>query len=136
MTTTMTDDGLAKSVAGKIARLVADRDLDGLRAVYTPDACIWHSSDDKEKTVEESLEFLAAQLSLTTKLWFEDQRVTPTPSGYVDQHYVCAVLTTGDEVRIPIVFVVTLEGERLKRLDDYATFAPLAPAIAAQSEGA
>ena len=124
MTTTMTDDGLAKSVAGKIARLVADRDLDGLRAVYTPDACIWHSSDDKEKTVEESLEFLAMQLSLTTKVWFEDQKLTPTPNGYV----------TGDEVRIPICFVVTLEGDRVKRLDDYARFEPLAPAVAALSE--
>src|SRR5438105_4591072 len=131
----MSDDGVVKSVAEKIARLVADRDLDALREIYTPDAVIWHSSDDKEKTVEESLEFLAAQLSLTTKVWFEDQKLTATPNGYVDQHYVCAVLTTGQEVRIPIVFVVTLEGERMKRLDDYAMFEPLAPAIAALSGG-
>ena len=132
MTTTITDDTVVKSVAEKMARAVADCDLDALRELYTPDACIWNSSDDKEKTVEESLEFLAAQLSMLTKVRFEDVKLTPTPTGYIDQHYARAVLPTGDELRIPNILVVTLEGERVKRIDDYAV-AP--PAIAAPPEG-
>jgi uncharacterized protein len=127
MATTISDDRVIKSVAGKIARFVADGDLDALRGLYTPDARIWHNVDDKEKTVDESLEFLDALLSRTTRRWFADVRLTPTPNGYVDQHYVCAVLTTGEEVRVPICMVVTLEGDRVKRLDDYTMVEPPAP---------
>jgi hypothetical protein len=49
---------------------------------------------------------------------------------------VCAVLTTGEEVRIPICMVVTLEGERVKRLDDYTMLDPPGPGAAAPSDGA
>ena len=115
----MTDEQVARSVADSMARVVADADYDGLRGLYTPDACIWHNIDDKEKTVEESLAFLEGLLRHTSKRWFEDVRLTLTPTGYVDQHYVRAILTTGEEMQIPICMVVTLEGERIKRLDDY-----------------
>ena len=135
MATTMSDDGVVKSVAEKIARLVADRDLDALREIYTPDAVIWHSSDDKEKTVEESVEATAAQLALSTELWFEEQKLTPTPTGYIDQHYACVKLTSGEQVRVPTCAVVTLEGDRIKRFNEYVELGPLAPAIAALSEG-
>ena len=47
MATTIADEQ-ARAVAEKFARLVAERDLDGLRELYTPDARIWHNSDDTE----------------------------------------------------------------------------------------
>ena len=118
MATTIADEQ-ARAVAEKFARLVAERDLDGLRELYTPDARIWHNSDDTEKSVDESLQFFGGFLTITNKVWYSDIRVTPTPSGYLDQHYLCANLTTGADVRLPMCMVVTLEGERVKRLEEY-----------------
>jgi ketosteroid isomerase-like protein len=131
----MPDDRVVKSVADKFARFVAGGDLDALRSLYTPDARIWHNTDDKEKTVEESLEFLDGLLSVTSKRWYADVRLTPTPSGYVDQHYVCAVMTTGEEVRVPICMVVTLEGERVKRVDEYIETGASGPVTTALLRG-
>jgi ketosteroid isomerase-like protein len=119
MAVAISNEAVVKAVAGKIARFVTDGDLVGLRALYTPDARIWHNTDDHEKTVEESLQFLDGLLSVTTRRWCADVRLTPTPRGYIDQHYMCAVLTSGEEVRVPICMVVTLEGERVKRLEEY-----------------
>jgi uncharacterized protein len=131
----MSDDRVVKSVAEKIARFVADGDLDGLRALYTSDARIWHNTDDARKTVEESLAFLGGLLRVTNKRWYADVRLTPTPSGYVAQHYLCAVLITGDEVRIPICMVVTLEGDRVTRLEEYIEPEASAPITAALLRG-
>src|SRR5437762_12939742 len=114
MGATLADERVVNVVAAKVARLVADGDLDGLRAVYTSDARIWHNTDDKDKIVDECLDFLAGLLSVTSRRWYADVRLTPTPAGYIDQHYMCAVLTTGEEIRVPICMVVTLECLRIK----------------------
>lgn len=131
----MSDDRVVKAVAAKVARFVADGDLDGLRALYMPDARIWHNTDDREKTVEESLTFLDGLLSVTSRRWYADVRLTPTPIGYIDQHYMCAVLTTGEEVRVPICMVVTLDGERVKRLEEYIESEASGPVTAALLRG-
>jgi len=131
----MSDPGVVSAVADKFARFVAEGDLDGLRALYTPDARIWHNTDDHAKTVEESLQFLAGLLSVTTKRWYADVRLMPTPSGYVDQHYVCAVLTTGEEVRVPVCMVVTLDGARVERLEEYIEPEASGPITAALLRG-
>jgi ketosteroid isomerase-like protein len=135
MAATVSDDRVVSEVAAKFARFVADGDLDALRALYTPDARIWHNTDDTAKTVEESLEFLGALLSVTTRRWYADVRLTPTPTGYVDQHYVCAVLTTGDEVRVPVCMVVTLDGARVTRLEEYIEPEASGPITAALLRG-
>jgi len=135
MATTMSDDPVIQSVADKLARLVADGDIDGLRALYTPDARIWHNTDDREKTVEESLQFLGGLLGVTSKRWYSDVRLTPTPNGYVSQHYVAVVMTTGEEVRVPICMVVTLDGERVKRIDEYIESGAAGPVTAALLHG-
>jgi ketosteroid isomerase-like protein len=135
MAAPMSDHGVVKAVAAKVARFVADGDLDGLRALYMPDARIWHNTDDREKTVEESLAFLDGLLSVTSRRWYADVRLTPTPIGYIDQHYMCAMLTTGEEVRVPICMVVTLDGERVKRLEEYIESEASGPVTAALLRG-
>jgi ketosteroid isomerase-like protein len=131
----MSNEGVVNAVAAKVARFVADGDLDGLRALYTPDARIWHNTDDKDKTVEESLAFLDGLLGVTSRRWYADVRLTPTTIGYIDQHYMCAVLTTGEEVRVPICMVVTLEGKRVKRLEEYIESEASGPVTAALLRG-
>jgi len=116
----MTDESVMRAVSERLARLVAAGDLDGLRAtLYTPDARIWHNTDDRSKTVDESLDFFGALVGVTTERGYEDVRLTPTPTGFVQQHYMTAVLTTGETVRAPICMVITLEGDRVKTLAEY-----------------
>ena len=119
MATTVTDETVMKSVSERLARYVADGDLDGLRTLYTPDARIWHNTDDTSKTVDESLAFFGALVGVSTAREYQAIRLTPTPTGFVQQHYLSTVLSTGETVRAPICMVITLEGDRVKTLDEY-----------------
>ena len=51
------DDAL--DVAERFFTAVESGDLEAVRAIYAPDARIWHNHDRKEQTVEENLKVLA-----------------------------------------------------------------------------
>ncbi|MET9460038.1 nuclear transport factor 2 family protein [Streptomyces canus] len=135
MAPTMPDERVVEAVADAFARIAAEGDVEALRALYTDDARVWHNTDDTVKTVEESLVFFEGLLSVTSKRWYEDVRLARTATGYVDQHYMCAMLKTGEEVRVSICAVVTLEGERVKRVDEYIESGACGPVTAALMRG-
>jgi ketosteroid isomerase-like protein len=135
METTQHSPDVIAMVADRFARCAAERDAEGLRGVYAADARIWHNLDDAEKSVDESLLFLANLLAVTSRCWYEDVRITATGRGYLDQHYMCAALSTGEEVRVPVCAVVTLEGESVKRVEEYVEALAMGPVLEALAGG-
>ncbi|MFE4758871.1 nuclear transport factor 2 family protein [Streptomyces mirabilis] len=115
----MTTEAAMKKVSVTIQQIIAAGDLSGLRELYRPDAVVWHNVDDTEKSVDTSLEMMQGMLSVTTKRWYEEVRLTPTHEGFVQQHYTCAELVDGRSMRVPTCMVITLDGERVTRLEEY-----------------
>ena len=61
------------------------------------------------------------------ELRYEDIRVQPTPTGFVQQHVLCCRSATGVEVRAHACLVATVEDGRIRRLDEYLDAAAIAP---------
>ena len=61
-------------------------DLDAVRAMYAPDAVIWHNNDGAEQSVEENLRVLRWVTSNVAGFRYEDVRRTATADGFIEQH--------------------------------------------------
>ena len=118
-------------IANELKQAATDGDLDALRGLYATDAVIWHNVDDTEKTVDESLQFLAGLRGVTTRTWYDRQKLTLTEQGFVLEHYTGAELTTGEEMLIPSCLVVTVTDGKIARLNEYIETSAAAPAFAA-----
>lgn len=126
----------AQALAATIEKGVLARDLELWRTVVAPDAVWWHATGDRVTTLEETMAFFSGVLGVTTTLTYEDIRVTPTATGYIDQHSVHAVLRDGTETRIPAIMVATVEDGMITRLDEYVEAMAAAPIAAALERAA
>ena len=123
-----------QEIAAQIARSAATGDPSLFREVLAPDAIWWHSIGDRTASVEVSLASFQAVLDVTHGMHYEDVRITPTQSGYVDQHYVVAHMLDGTPISIPAVMVATVVDGVITRLDEYVEALAAAPIAAALSD--
>ena len=70
-------------------------------------------------TVDEAIQYLQGIMASTSGRRFDNVRLTPTDAGFVDQHETCAVFDDGRGVRIPTCVIFTLDGQRVKRVEEY-----------------
>ena len=120
-----------REIAAQIAKSAATQDLSLFRGVFAEDAIWWHAFGDRVVSVEDSLAYFQLVLNVTENLRYEDVRITETPSGYIDQHYVRANMPDGTQVSMPAVMVVTVENGKVVRLDEYVEAFAGAPITAA-----
>jgi ketosteroid isomerase-like protein len=120
----------ALDLARRLFTAVAAGDLDAVRAIYAPDAVIWHNTDGVGQTVEQNLAVLAWLAQNVTGTRYDDVRLQATETGFVQQH-VMRGRTSGDaEITLPGCIVCTVAGGRITRLDEYLDSAHLAPLLA------
>jgi ketosteroid isomerase-like protein len=121
-------------IAEAIGRGVAARDLGIVRSLFAPGATVWHAIGDATMTLQDSLRGLQAVLDVTSELSYVEVRVTPTAQGYLDQHYVQAVMKSGQHIRFPAVMVVTMNDGLITRLEEYIEASAAAPIFEALSD--
>ncbi|HZO35637.1 MAG TPA: nuclear transport factor 2 family protein [Solirubrobacteraceae bacterium] len=118
-------------IADELQRTATTNDIDGLRRLFADDAILWHNFDDTAKPVDVALANLAGMQSVLVRSWQEESRTTYTDTGFVAQHYGCAELVNGDEVRVPVCVVVTVSDGLITRFDEYIEMGAIAPVLAA-----
>ena len=106
-------------LADRFIRAVEAGDLDTVRAIYAPDAVIWHNNDRKETTVEENLRVLGWIAKHVTGKKYGDIRCQETDSGYVQQHVMRGTAPNGQDFEVAACLVVTVVSGRITRLDEY-----------------
>ncbi len=94
-------------------------DLDAVRAIYAPDAIIWHNNDEKETSVAENLAILANFVKYLPKRAYKDRRVSTFPGGFVQQHVLNVERRDGKAFALPACLVCRVENGRIARLDEY-----------------
>src|SRR5260221_11260844 len=72
-----------------------------LRAMYAPDAVIWHAHDQAEQNVDQNLAVLGWIKSNVRDFHYQDVRCQATATGFVEQHTTCGRGPSGAEFRIP-----------------------------------
>jgi ketosteroid isomerase-like protein len=101
--------------------------LDVLRdEIYAPDAVIWHNLDGAEQAVDDNLRTLGWVVRHVAGLRYDDVRREPTPTGFVQQHVLRGTAPGGQDLAVPACLVVTIEGDRITRIDEYLDSAAVA----------
>lgn len=94
-------------------------DIDAVRAIYAPDAVIWHNDEKAEQTPDRNLKVLGWVTRNIKDMRYEEVRRHATPTGFVEQHVLRGVAPNGAPLEIPACIVCEVRDGRITRLDEY-----------------
>lgn len=95
-------------------------DIDAMRESFAPDAEIWHNTDERIVTRDQTAQALTGMVTRIRGREYADGRLTAFPGGFVQQHVLKGVRTHDSApVRLPCAIVCKVQGGRITRLDEY-----------------
>ena len=113
-------------LADRFFAAIPKGDLETVRAIYAPDAVIWHNNDQATQSVEQNLQVLAWVTKNIVGLRYEEIRRHVTPSGFVQQHILRGTAPNGKALEVPACILCTVKNGRITRLDEYLDSAQVA----------
>jgi ketosteroid isomerase-like protein len=113
------------SVADDLFASIEKGDIDGVRAIYAPDAVVWHNTDGVEQTVDENLRTLQWVVDNLADRSYDEVRRTEHDGGFVQQH-VLRFTKAGERREIPACIVATVADGQITRIDEYIDSAHVA----------
>ena len=105
-------------IADRLIGAIAAAHPDAVRAVYAPDATIWHNFDERDQTVDENLATLVALHQRASGLQYTEVRRFLAPGGFVQQH-VLVGQAKGGPLRMPAMIRFWVDAGRITRLEEY-----------------
>ena len=112
-------------LADRFFAAIPKGDIETVRAIYAPDARIWHNHDQATQSVEQNLQVLAWVVKNIAGLRYEEIRRHATPTGFVQQHVLRGHAPNGTPLEVPACIVCAVAGGRITRLDEYLDSAQL-----------
>jgi ketosteroid isomerase-like protein len=94
-------------------------DIGTVRAIYAPDALIWHNDDLIEQPVEENLKVLAGLHKALSGLHYEIIRRAPAADGVIQQHILRGTLPNGQEVALHAAMYLQVRDGHVTRIEEY-----------------
>ncbi len=129
----MTPPNLA--LAARFCAAIEAGDIATVRAIYAPDARIWHNTDGVDfpgQSVDENLKVLGWMGTFLTDKRYDIVARSATATGFVQQHVLRATIaSSGAPYAMPACIICTVVDGRITRLDEYMDSAHVAPLIAA-----
>jgi ketosteroid isomerase-like protein len=116
-------------IADRLFAAIQAGDVDAVRALYAPEAEIWHNTDGVTQAPEQNLQVLRWVVRHIRELRYEEVRRHATASGFVQQHVLRGTVGAGVAVEIPACIVCTVRDGRITRLDEYIDSAHVAPLL-------
>jgi ketosteroid isomerase-like protein len=113
-------------LADRFFTAIPKGDLDTVRAIYAPDALIWHNNDQNTQSVEQNLQVLAWVTKNIAGLRYEEIRRYVTPAGFVQQHVLRGTAPNGKPLEVPACILCSVKDGRITRLDEYLDSAQIA----------
>jgi ketosteroid isomerase-like protein len=119
----MTEDALR--VAERFFSAIERGDIEAVKAIYAPDARIWHSHDLKEQSVEENLRVLGWMSRNLSNRRYRVHRRVAIPGGFLQQHTLEAT-TQGGPFTMPACIIAEVKDGQIARLEEYLDSARVA----------
>jgi len=113
----VTDD--IDSIASEFFAAIERGDLDAVRALYSPEAAIWHNVTGLSQTREENLSLLRFFTGRVSERRYEVLGRDFFPDGFVQRHILHGKLASGDHVAASVCLVVYVSGGKIRRLFEY-----------------
>lgn len=95
-------------------------DIETMQNSFTPDAEIWHNTDELIVTPAQTAQTLTGMVARIKDRSYANRRLTAFPGGFVQQHVLTGKRTHDDvEVRLPCAIICKVAGGKITRLDEY-----------------
>lgn len=123
----------ANHLSNRMTECMVTGDAISYRALWAADAVLWHSFDGVTLNREELVQSFEGFVSNFPQRRLKNVRVTPTPTGFVQEHEFEGETTEGRRFTVPSCIVATIEGGRLHRVHEYVDATPVLAALGAQA---
>ncbi len=114
-------------IAQRLSACLLEGNVAGVSELYHDDARVWRNVDDRDLNKDQLLKVVRFLSTEVAELAYRDIRVHPTPQGFVQQHVLSGIAPGGESVRVHACLVATIDGGRIRRLEEYLDSAALAP---------
>ena len=109
-----------RAMAQRFFDAIEAGDIETMRESFTPDAEIWHNTDELIVTRDDTAQTLTGMVARIKDRKYADRRLTTLPGGFVQQHVLTGKRVHDDgEVRLPCAIVCKVENGKITRLDEY-----------------
>lgn len=109
-----------RAMAQRFFDAIEGGDIDTMKNSFTPDAEIWHNTDEQVGTPEQTAVVLTGMVARIKDREYAERRLTTFPGGFVQQHVLKGRRVHDDgEVRLPCAIICKVEGGKITRLDEY-----------------
>ncbi len=116
----MAEQDEIRAMATRFFDAIEQGDIESMQASFTPDAEIWHNTDELIVTPEQTAKTLTGMVARITDREYADRRLTTFPGGFVQQHVLKGKRThDGGLVRLPCAIICRVVDGRITRLDEY-----------------
>jgi len=117
-------------VAHRFVDALNNNDGDAVRAIYHPEARIWHNFDLAYQSVEDNVRTLGWMHHKLPKLQYDIVRLEALPTGYLQQHVLRGEMEDGTPIALYACVTCTVEDGRITSLEEYLDPAQVAPLTA------
>jgi len=117
-------------VARQLIAAITTGNVAAVDALYHDDAVVFQNTSGATLSKRKMLGIIRFLATGVSELRYEDVRVQPTSTGFVQQHVLACRSAAGVEVRAHACLVATVEDGRIRRLDEYLDAAAIAPLTA------
>ncbi|WP_298670317.1 nuclear transport factor 2 family protein [uncultured Sphingomonas sp.] len=95
-------------------------DIPAMQACFTPDAEIWHNTDELIVSPADTAKVLAGMVARISDPRYADRRINVFAGGFVQQHVLEGKrVHDGGAVRLPCAIICKVTDGRITRLDEY-----------------
>lgn len=95
-------------------------DIQAMQYCFSPDAAIWHNSDEKIGTPAETAMVLASMVSRIDDICYAERQLRIFNGGFIQQHALIGRRKSdGGAVRLPAAIICQVENGKIIRLDEY-----------------
>ena len=109
-----------RAMAQRFFDAIEAGDIETMRESFTPDAEIWHNTDELIVTRDDTAQTLTGMVARIKDRKYADRRLTTFPGGFVQQHVLTGKRVHDDgEVRLPCAIECKVENGKITRLDEY-----------------
>ena len=116
----MSSDSEIRELATRFFDAIEAGDIETMEGSFTPDAAIWHNTDEAIVSPAQTAVTLAGMITRIRDVRYAERRLTVFPGGFVQQHALEGTrVHDGGKVRLPCCIVCKVDGGKITRLDEY-----------------
>ena len=116
----MSEQDDIRAMATRFFDAIEAGDIETMQGSFTPDAEIWHNTDELIVTPAQTAQTLTGMASRIRDREYAARQLTVFPGGFVQQHVLKGVrVHDGVSVRLPCAIICKVENGKITRLDEY-----------------